>query len=376
MKNIWDLIPGATLCLLIILIGNVLADWLGIGISYIQGIPYTGSSPVSGIFVAVILGLMVRNLFGLHNIFKTGVAFSIQYVLKFGIILLGIRLSFFDVIKLGAHGIPIILACVLTGLMVTLWITKKLHQPQRLGVLTAVGTSICGVTAIVGTSPGIKANDEEIAYAIANVTLFGIMAMFVYPYLAFYLFQNDPIKIGLFLGTAISETAQVAGAALIYDQVFNLTKVVDVATITKLTRNTMLIFIVPVMSYYYLRIKSDRGSEKDPSHKWYKLIPLFVLGFLSMAIIRTIGDAGITSSGLAFGLLNPEAWHTTWSSLNNLGSKYMLGIAMAGIGLSTNIKIFKDIGAKPFYIGMAAAISVSIISLIMVFLLGGLISFK
>lgn len=373
MKKFYKLAPGIALCFTLMLLGSFLAGWLGKGINLLQGLPSDSSSPISGIFVAIILGLLVRNIIGLQEIFNDGVSFSIKYLLRFGIILLGIRLSFMDVVKLGAWGLPIILTCVIAGLAITLWITNKMKQSHRLGTLIAVGTGICGVTAIVGTAPGIKANDEEVAYAIANITLFGIITMFLYPYLAFYLFQNDPIKVGLFLGTAIHETAQVAGAALIYDQVYNTAKVVDVATITKLTRNFLLIAVVPIMSYYYLKV-SDRQGDGASSHpKWYQLIPLFVLGFVALAIVRTIGDSGVSNQGLAFGLLDPAQWKTIWSSMNTLGSNYLLGVAMAGVGLSTSFSVFKGIGAKPFYIGMVAALSVSIISLIMVFLLGNFI---
>lgn len=373
MKKFYKLAPGIALCFTLMLLGSFLAGWLGKGINLLQGLPSDSSSPISGIFVAIILGLLVRNIIGLQEIFNDGVSFSIKYLLRFGIILLGIRLSFMDVVKLGAWGLPIILTCVIAGLAITLWITNKMKQSHRLGTLIAVGTGICGVTAIIGTAPGIKANDEEVAYAIANITLFGIITMFLYPYLAFYLFQNDPIKVGLFLGTAIHETAQVAGAALIYDQVYNTAKVVDVATITKLTRNFLLIAVVPIMSYYYLKV-SDRQGDGASSHpKWYQLIPLFVLGFVALAIVRTIGDSGVSNQGLAFGLLDPAQWKTIWSSMNTLGSNYLLGVAMAGVGLSTSFSVFKGIGAKPFYIGMVAALSVSIISLIMVFLLGNFI---
>lgn len=369
-------IPGILLCLLIMLIGTVLAEWLGQWINHLQGLPTTSSSPVSSIFTAIILGLLVRNVIGLQEIFKDGVAFSIKFILKFGIILLGIRLSFIDVVKLGAWGIPIILACVATGLIVTLWITHKMKQSHRLGTLVACGTGICGVTAIVAISPGIKANDEEVAYAIANITLFGVIAMFAYPYLAFYLFQDDPIRAGLFLGTSIHETAQVAGAALIYGQVFEMSQVVDTATITKLTRNVLILVVVPIMSYYYLNKVKDRNSEEgETKQRWYKLFPLFVLGFLAMAIARSIGDAGIASTGAAFGLLNEIQWTETWSTLNTIGSKYLLGIAMAAVGLSTGFGVFKGLGIKPFLIGMAAALSVGIVSIIMVILIGGFITF-
>ncbi|MFV8827817.1 YeiH family protein [Alkalihalobacterium sp. APHAB7] len=376
MKKTLSILPGVILCLIIMLCGELLSKWLGIGINYLQNLPKESTSPISGIFLSIILGLIIRNVIGLHKVFKDGVAFSVKYLLKLGIILLGIRLSFFDVITLGAWGLPIILVCVICGLIITLWFTNKMNQSHRLGTLTAIGTGICGVTAIVGTAPAIKANDEETAYAIANITVFGIIAMFFYPYLAYYLFENDPIKAGLFLGASIHETAQVAGAALIYSQAFNMPQIIDVATITKLTRNALLIIVVPIMSYYYINRVTKENQENFTSPKWYSLIPLFVVGFIVMAIIRTIGDSTSVNQGLAFGLLDPNKWETLWQTLNLLGSKYIMVIAMAGVGLTTNIKVFKGLGIKPFYIGIAASFSITVIALLMVYLLGGFITLR
>lgn len=198
MKKIVGILPGLIACIGIMITSLYLADYLGRLLNQLQGLPPTSSSPISSIFVAIILGLLFRNIIGLGEALKNGVLFSVKIVLKVGIVLLGIRLSFYDVVTLGAWGIPIILTCVIVALTVTLWITSKLGQAHRLGTLTAVGTGICGVTAIVGTAPGIKANDEEVAYAIGNITIFGIIAMFAYPYLAYYIFQNDPVRVGYF----------------------------------------------------------------------------------------------------------------------------------------------------------------------------------
>ncbi|MCT8138566.1 putative sulfate exporter family transporter [Anaerobacillus sp. CMMVII] len=368
-------LPGIILCLLVLLIAIQLSDWLGGFVNRLQGILEEGKSPISSIFTAIVLGLLIRNLLGLHPTFQEGVNFSVKIILKAGIILLGIRLSFLDVIKLGAWGIPIILICVTTGLVVTIWITNKMQQSHRLGTLTAVGTGICGVTAIVGTAPGIKATQEEIAYAVGNITIFGIIAMFSYPYLAQLLFANDPVRAGLFLGTAIHETAQVAGAALIYDQMFQSSDVVEVATIAKLTRNTLLIAVVPIMSYYYLKHSNGDSTKGQVVKKWYQLIPLFVIGFQLMAGFRTIGETGIEENQMAFGILNPDQWQTFWRSLNTLGSEYLLGIAMAAVGLSTNLRMFKNLGAKPFFIGMVASVTVTIISIVMVYIMGGFITY-
>ncbi|WP_238458053.1 YeiH family protein [Alkalihalobacterium alkalinitrilicum] len=369
-------LPGIGLCLSVMVIGLYLAEVLGIAFNYLNGISTEASSPISGVFISIILGLLIRNMIGLHPIFKNGVNFSIKFILKLGIILLGIRLSFMDVVKLGSWGIPIIILCIVSGIFITLWITKKLNQSYRLGTLIACGTGICGVTAILATAPSIKAKEDEVAYAIANITLFGIISMILYPYIAFYLFQNDPIKVGIFLGTAIHDTAQVAGASLIYDQTFDNARVIDVATITKLTRNFLIIAVIPIISFYYLKsIPKDSNSKGAVTPKWYKLIPLFVIGFLILSAIRSIGDAGVSHSGFAFGLLTPENWASFYSNLDTIGTKYMLGSAMAAVGLSTSLSVFKGLGIKPFYIGIIAALSVGVISVIMISLLGGLINF-
>ncbi|WP_223155048.1 YeiH family protein [Alkalibacillus aidingensis] len=372
--NAKKITPGIILCIAIVLIGILISDLLGGWINQLQGLPEASKSPISSIFVAIVIGLLIRNLIGLHETFQAGVTFSIKFILKFGIILLGIRLSFIDVIKLGAWGIPIILICVMTGLIVTLWFTNRLNQSHRLGSLIAAGTGICGVTAIVAITPGIKANDEEVAYAIANITLFGIIAMFAYPYLAFYLFSDDPIRAGLFLGTSIHETAQVAGASLIYFQAFGIDQVIETATITKLTRNVLIIAVVPLLSYYYLKNRNRNSStSKADAKKWYQLIPLFVIGFLIVAVIRSIGDAGVDYQGLAFGTLQEDTWKNLTSSISTFSSTYLLGIAMAGVGLSTNLAVFKGLGYKPFIIGLVASITVTLVALTMVTLLGGLI---
>src|SRR5699024_8887605 len=139
---------------------------------------------------------------------------------------LGLRLSLMEALKLGAFGIPLIVACISVGLFVTLFLANKMNQSMRLATLIASGTSICGVTAIMATSPVIKAKENEISYAVANITIFGLTGMLLYPFLAHLLFAEDAIKAGLFLGTAIHDTAQVTGAALIYDQFYQMPQVV------------------------------------------------------------------------------------------------------------------------------------------------------
>lgn len=372
-----DTLPGIILCLFIMLLGMVGADLIGEVLKGIGILEADSKSPVSGIFVAILLGIIVRNLIKVPGLFSKGISFSMKYLLRAGIILLGLRLSLMEALKLGAIGIPIIAVCITVGLGITLFLTHKMNQSIRLGTLIASGTGICGVSAIMATSPVIKAKENEISYAVANITIFGLTGMLIYPFLANFLFADDPIKAGLFLGTAIHDTAQVTGAALIYDQMFQSQAVVEAATVTKLTRNLFIIVIIPLVSYMFLAKSKGNKVDRDNTvslPKWYTFIPLFVIGFLLLSVLRTIGDATLVASGNAFGIIGEDTWHALYTELSSFGTTYLLGMAMAGVGLTTDFKMYKGLGLKPFYIGFVAAVSVGLASLLLIAMFGGLIN--
>lgn len=368
-------LPGVLLAVFIIFIGIYVADLLGWLLISFDVLPEGSASPISGIFVAILIGIVIRNTVGVAEFFSSGVQFSLKYLLRAGIVLLGLRLSLAEALKLGAWGLPLIVSCITVGLVVTLYFTRKLNQSTRLGTLIACGTGICGVTAIMATAPVVEAKDDEISYAVANITVFGLISMLLYPYIANVFFSEEPIKAGLFLGTAIHDTAQVAGAALIYDQMYNMEKVVDVATVTKLTRNLFIIAVIPIVSYLFFKNASNEGEEPNRLvPKWYTLIPLFVVGFLSFALFRTVGDLMLLQNDRAFGIFTTELWETFYTQVSSFGSTYLLGAAMASVGLSTNLKMFKGLGFKPFLIGLIAAFSVSIVSFILISLFGDFIA--
>lgn len=373
--SIKRLIPGILLSLIVMFVGIYVANLFGSLLVTLNVLPKGTESPISSIFVAIIIGIIIRNTIGLHDMFVDGVSFSVKYALRAGIILLGLRLSLAEALKLGAWGIPLIVICISVGLMITLYFTNKMQQSHRLGTLIACGTGICGVSAIMATSPVIKAKDNEISYAVANITMFGLLSMLLYPFLAYVFFSGDPVKAGLFLGTAVHDTAQVTGSALIYDQIYNMETVIDVATVTKLTRNLFIIAVIPFVSYLFFK-QNDKGEEMAHNRripKWYQLIPLFVIGFLLLAFVRTLGDMTLAQFGNAFGLFNEDVWSNIYTSGSSFGTTYMLGMAMAGVGLSTSFNMFKGLGFKPFYIGFIAALSVGIVSFILISLFGHLI---
>ena len=366
--KVMKVLPGLVLCFVIMMLGIYGAELIGLMMKQMNLIAADSKTPVSGIFVAIIIGMLVRNIFGMKEIFTFGMSFSVKKLLRLGIILLGLRLSLVEALKLGALEIPLIIACIASGFFLTIYLTKKMQQSTRLGMLIASGTGICGVTAIMATAPILKAKDDEISYAVANITIFGLTGMILYPFLANYLFSDDPIRTGLFLGTAIHDTAQVTGAALIHAQMFQMDEVIDVATVTKLTRNLFIIVVIPFVSYLFF--KNKKVDEEEVMPKWYTFIPLFVIGFLLLSFIRTIGDSTLANKGVAFGFLNPSVWESIYTKGSSFGTTYLLGMAMAGVGLSTNFKMFKGIGLKPFYIGLIAALTVGFVSAILISLFG------
>jgi len=328
---------------------------------------------ISYIIVAILVGILIRNVIGMHRVFNPGISYCLRKLLRLGIIMMGIRLSIFAVLKIGAWGIPIVILCILTGLIVTTYFTRLLRLPERLGTLIAVGTSICGASAIVATAPAIDAKDEEVSYAIANITIFGLVAMLVYPYLANFIFSGSTTMVGLFTGTSIHETAQVAGAGLIYDQTFQTTSnptAADAAMVTKLVRNALMAAVIPFMAYIYTRrsIKSGASSSGAKINP-LKLFPMFILGFLAMAIIRSIGDAGIDGGGQAFAIFSSEVWSDIIHYIKQW-SGYILATAMAGVGLGTSLATMKGLGIKPFYVGLFSATIVGVTSIILVLILG------
>lgn len=366
--KIFTLLPGLILSASIMLVALPLADWIGGSILALQGIDPTGkASPLSGVLVAILIGIIVRNTIGVAERFKVGIQFTITKILRFGIILVGIKLSVFDVLKLGAWGIPIVVAAIATGLIFITWFNRLLKLPERLGTLIAAGTGICGVTAIVSTAPAIRADEKEVAYAVANVTLFGLVGMFVYPYIAPLLLHTSE-QIGLFLGTAVHETAQVVGAALTYKEVFHDEVVLKVATVTKLTRNLFLAVVVPMLSFFYLRKRS--GADANMTLKFSRLLPIFILGFVGMAVCRSLGDA-IVQRNLISEFLDASSWKALTNQIGEVwGSRYLLGTAMAGVGLGTTFSVFKGVGFKPFLVGLAGALLVGLVGLLMALLLG------
>jgi uncharacterized integral membrane protein (TIGR00698 family) len=319
--------------------------------------------------LAILLGLLIGAVVPVPKVLKPGLSFSVKKVLRLGIILLGIRLTLFDVVRLGAYGVPIVLICIVSALFLTTRINSGLKLPERLGALIAVGTSICGVSAIVATGPAIDAEDKEVAYAVAVITIFGLLATIIYPYVANVIFAGQALNVGLWLGTSVHDTSQVVGSAKVYADVFSAPLALDTATVTKLVRNVFMAAVIPFMAFYYARQSQAEGKKTSIT----KLLPLFVLGFLIMAALRSIGDAMVNAGGNAYGLWDAEAWKAFYDTIKNWAGN-LLVIALAAVGLSTDFRSFKGLGIQPFLVGLGAAVVVGVVSFVAILLLGNLVT--
>ena len=305
-------------------------------------------SPISTAMIAILIGIFFGNAFKVRDSFQKGLDFTREYILKFGIICLGIQLKPFEFLEFGKIAIPLIIICIVSVLIVIKLLIKKLKIPTRMAYLISIGSTVCGTTAIMATAPVIKANKNEVSYAIANITLFGILSMLIYPYFANFYFDGQSMLVGLFLGTSIHETSQVAAAGLIYDQQFNSPETLNIATVTKLIRNTFLVIMIPLFAFLY-----NRNNSSEKNYSIIKIFPYFVLGFVGMIILRNLGDQFFTNT-------SNNDWENTVNIIKSC-SKIFLTMAMAAIGLSTNLKDIKSMGYKPFVVGFIGMVTVGIV---------------
>jgi uncharacterized integral membrane protein (TIGR00698 family) len=371
-EKVLTVIPGALTAIAVMLLSLVAAKYLG---EFFKAHLNLQKSPVSTFLLAIILGMLLRNIIKFPKIFEPGFKFCVAKLLRLGIIFLGIRLSILAIAKIGLVAVIVVVICITSGIVLVSLFARAFKVSNRLGTLIAAGTAICGVSAIVATAPTIGAKEEETAYAISTITIFGLVATLVYPYLAELVLKLSLGQAGIFLGTAVHDTSQVTGAAFIYDQIWNR-EVSKIAITTKLVRNTFMMAVIPILSVMYARRNSmDQATDGAPSAvkkvNVLKLFPTFVLGFLAFAIFRSIGDVfagGQSGRFLFWG--SPESWSSFYSVVAEAAT-YLLSIAIAAAGLSTQFSKLKQLTLKPFLIGLLAAVSVGLISFILVQILRG-----
>jgi uncharacterized integral membrane protein (TIGR00698 family) len=312
---------------------------------------------ISEVFIAVLLGFHARNAIRFSPRFEPGIRFALQRILRFGIILLGVRLSFQDVVNTGLAASLLIFACVAFALTLAYVVGRFLRIPARLAALIGVGTAICGNSAIIATAPVIEARDEDVSYAVATITFFGTLAVLLYPSIGYFTGMTDRV-FGMWAGTAILDTSQVVAAGAAFSDAAR-----DIATVVKLVRNTLMVPLILLIGVVYTRAQKKRDASVKVSVS--KIVPWFVIGFLGMTLVRTLGNA---YGFLPVNVSAPGNLVTAAKFLLAVDevAKFAILMALAAIGLSTDAESIRRTGVKPVALGFAVGGALGVFSLVLI----------
>ena len=342
--------PGVLVAILLAWLARELARRLADGA---VGLP---KFPLSPVMCAVLLGMLWRNTFGVPAWATSGLNWTMHRLLRVGIALVGLRLTLSVATAIAVTALPVALACLTVALLAGVAIARLLDVPRRLAWLLAIGTAVCGCTAVVAISPVIRARHAETAFAVTCVVLFGCIAMLGYPWVAGHFFAASPVRAGIFLGTAIHDTSQVIGAALIYSQQAAAPAALAAASVAKLLRNLSIAVLIPAAAW--LARRAERGEEEAvpnaPAPRT-PLVPFFVLAFLGFILVRTGGDA----------LLGGAPWWPHLIDRGLHGSDLFLTCGMTAVGLSVSFTDMWRIGWRPLAAGLVLATLVGACSLLL-----------
>ncbi len=332
--------PGILLCLVIALPCLMLGKQL----------PVVGG-PVFAILTGMVVTLFLKDKTKLQG----GITFTSKKILQYAVILLGFGLNLSEIAKVGMQSLPIILSTITTSLVIAFLLYKLVKIPSNISTLVGVGSSICGGSAIAATAPVIGADDEEIAQSISVIFLFNVIAALIFPSLGAALgFSNEGF--GLFAGTAVNDTSSVTAAASAWDGMHPGANALDTATIVKLTRTLAIIPITLVLAFWRTAKMKKEGAKGEGSFSLKKVFPFFILFFVLASLITTVSVlAGVDV--------------TFFKPFKEL-SKFFIIMAMAAIGINTNIVKLVKTGGKPIFMGFCCWVGIACVSVLMQRLLG------
>lgn len=305
-----------------------------------------GMATFSPMILAIVIGIAFHNLVGTPAWAKPGVTFSMRRLLRIAVILLGLQLTATQIIQVGARGLAIIAATLIATFVFTTYIGRLLGVDRKLAQLIAAGTSICGASAVIATNTVTDAPDEDVAYAVACVTVFGSIAMFVYPLLP-GLLHLDPHAFGLWTGASIHEIAQVVAAAFQDGQ-----KAGEFGTIAKLSRVTLLAPMVIALGLIAARnAKATNPAAGTTAAR--PPMPWFVLGFVALVGVNSVVSIPAEA----------KVWIVAVTT-------FLLSIALAAMGLETDIRKLTAKGFRPALLGALAFLFIAGFSLLLIKLIG------
>lgn len=344
MQTIKKNLPGIAVCLSI-----AIPSWL-LG----KLVPVIG-----GPVFSILLGMIIALLWTPGTVCKPGIGFTSKKILQAAVVLLGFGLNLNVVLQTGKQSLPIIICTITTSLLVAFVMHKLLHIDGDISTLIGVGSSICGGSAIAATAPVIHADDEKVAQAISVIFFFNVLAALLFPLLgqAVGFDTTSGEAFGIFAGTAVNDTSSVTAAASTWDSMWGLgSATLDKAVTVKLTRTLAIIPITLVLAFLQTRKAKQTGQGEGGSVSFKSIFPFFILYFIAASLITTIA----VSMGVDAGVFSP---------IKTL-SKFFIVLAMAAIGLNTDIVKLIKTGGAPLLLGASCWAGITLTSLIIQHLLG------
>lgn len=315
-----------------------------------RALPVIGG-PVFAILAGMAIALLVRD----KGRTQAGIAYTSKTILQYAVILLGFGLNLSEVAKVGVQSLPIILSTITTSLVVSFLLHRLLHIPSNISTLVGVGSSVCGGSAIAATAPVIGADDEEIAQSISVIFLFNVAAALLFPALGGLLGLGNE-GFGLFAGTAVNDTSSVTAAAAAWDGMHPGANTLDTATIVKLTRTLAIIPITLALALRRTARARRAGGAGEGSFSLRRVFPFFLLFFMLASLITTGASlAGVDAAAFA-----------PFKEL----SKFFIIMAMAAIGLNTDLIKLVRTGGRPILMGLCCWAAITAVSLGMQYALG------
>ena len=290
------------------------------------------------VFWAILFGALITNTVGLPRIFRAGVA-TYEFWLKAGIILMGARFLLGDVLRLGRVSLLLVLVELVGALAFMTWLGTRFKLPGKMVSLLAVGSSVCGVSAIIATQGAIEAEEEDASVAIAAILALGALSLFVFPLVGHALHMSDHAY-GLWTGLAVDNTAETAAAGALYSDAAG-----KIAVLTKTCRNATIGFVVLGYALYWSR-RGQAAAVTGKARMVWQRFPKFVLGFLFISALAT---AGVFNKPQVLALINLSRW------------AFLL--TFAGVGLRTDIRALRKQGLKPFAVGAIGEVAIAALTL-------------
>jgi uncharacterized integral membrane protein (TIGR00698 family) len=326
-------LPGLVLILGLALLAQWAAGYIGI---------------LPSVVLAMLGGIVLNNTVPLPAAVRPGVGFTLKYLLRAAIILLGSTLSVAAIVKNGTHTLVLILVLFSTAMLLGFALARLFRLPTVIGLLIGAGTAICGGTAILALSPLMRARDEETAYAIATIFTFNIVALLTYPIIGHALHLSQT-AFGSWAGTAVNDTSVVIATGYVYGHAAGA-----VATVVKLTRTLLL---VPLAIAVGLRYARADGPDTDApaagiGRRALRVMPWFVFGFVAMALLNSVGAI-------------PQPAAAPLAAL----AGFLIVMVLGAVGLSVDLRAMTRLGIRPITVGLVLAGIMGVLSLGLIHLL-------